>query len=175
MITPISISAAHSRHSNVIDSRGVICFSDVSCIRSKLCLLSSKSNAAFLRQHCRIICALRGKASLFFETMAGKHNFSRIGFIGLGAMGKPMMSHLAKKLPADSKIWVYDVVEQVVDEACTEFPHRVFKGESARHVAGHAVGSFKGIFLTNGKLTWAAAGHYFDHGTRGLTRAIGLS
>lgn len=71
--------------------------------------------------------------------MASSHGFKKLGFIGLGAMGKPMVSHLAKKLPADSRIWVYDVVEKVVDELCAEFPERIVKGANANDVAQQVV------------------------------------
>ncbi|KAJ4337783.1 hypothetical protein N0V95_008241 [Ascochyta clinopodiicola] len=64
-------------------------------------------------------------------------DFKTLGFIGLGAMGKPMLEHLAKKLPQESRIWVYDVVEQVVDEVCAAYPGRVSKGTSARDVTEH--------------------------------------
>ncbi|KAL6705080.1 hypothetical protein ACN47E_007339 [Coniothyrium glycines] len=70
--------------------------------------------------------------------MAESHDFRNVGFIGLGAMGKPMLSHLANKLPADSRIWVYDVVDGVVAQVCAEFPGRVRKGQSAKDVAEHA-------------------------------------
>ncbi|UPX20238.1 3-hydroxyisobutyrate dehydrogenase [Ascochyta rabiei] len=52
-------------------------------------------------------------------------------------MGKPMLEHLANKLPKESRIWVFDVVEQVVDEVCAAYPDRVFKGKSAKDVAQH--------------------------------------
>jgi 3-hydroxyisobutyrate dehydrogenase len=71
--------------------------------------------------------------------MPDSHDFKRLGFIGLGAMGKPMLSHLANKLPQESHIWVYDVVEQMVDDACAEFPGRVLKAKSAKHVAQQVV------------------------------------
>jgi len=67
--------------------------------------------------------------------MTHSHEFRKLGFIGLGAMGKPMLSHLANKLPEESRIWVYDVVEQMVDDACAEFPGRVLKAKSAKDVA----------------------------------------
>ncbi|KAI4949040.1 hypothetical protein J4E91_005503 [Alternaria rosae] len=67
--------------------------------------------------------------------MTHSHEFGKLGFIGLGAMGKPMLSHLANKLPQESRIWVYDVVEQMVDDACAEFPGRVLKAKSAKDVA----------------------------------------
>ena len=65
--------------------------------------------------------------------------FKTMGFIGLGAMGKPMLEHLADRLPGGSRLWVYDVVEQVLDEVCAAFPDRVFKGTSAADVAQHVV------------------------------------
>jgi 3-hydroxyisobutyrate dehydrogenase len=74
--------------------------------------------------------------------MTDTPDFKNLGFIGLGAMGKPMLSHLANKLPKESRIWVYDVVEHVVDEVCAAFPERVLKAGSAKEVAQHAVRSF---------------------------------
>lgn len=71
--------------------------------------------------------------------MADSNDFKTLGFIGLGAMGKPMLEHLARKLPQESRLWVYDVVEHVVDEVCAAFPDRVYKGTSAADVAQHTV------------------------------------
>jgi pyrroline-5-carboxylate reductase len=71
--------------------------------------------------------------------MASSFGFERLGFIGLGAMGKPMVSHLARKLPSESRIWVYDVVEQVVNDLCAEFPEKIVKGANAKEVAQHVV------------------------------------
>jgi 3-hydroxyisobutyrate dehydrogenase-like beta-hydroxyacid dehydrogenase len=65
--------------------------------------------------------------------------FKTLGFIGLGAMGKPMLVHLANKLPPATQISVFDVVEQVVDEVCEQFPNRVFKGHGAGDVAKQVV------------------------------------
>jgi pyrroline-5-carboxylate reductase len=71
--------------------------------------------------------------------MPSSSGFERLGFIGLGAMGKPMVSHLAKKLPLESRIWVYDVVEQLVDDICAEFPERIMKSANSKDVAQQAV------------------------------------
>lgn len=71
--------------------------------------------------------------------MAHLSDFQKLGFVGLGAMGKPMATHLANKLPPESQIWVYDVVEKVVNDMCAEFPGRIVKGHSATDVAQHAV------------------------------------
>jgi hypothetical protein len=65
--------------------------------------------------------------------------YKSVGFIGLGAMGKPMAGHLANKLPANTSIYVFDVVEAAVDELCTEFPNRVVKGANAKAVAEQCV------------------------------------
>jgi pyrroline-5-carboxylate reductase len=73
------------------------------------------------------------------RNMSKPSGFKRLGFIGLGAMGKPMVEHLANKLPQESRIWVYDVVEEVVDEMCTAFPERISKATSAKHVAEQTV------------------------------------
>jgi 3-hydroxyisobutyrate dehydrogenase-like beta-hydroxyacid dehydrogenase len=73
--------------------------------------------------------------------MVSTNDFEKLGFIGLGAMGKPMVSHLANKLPPDSRIWVYDVVQQVVDDLCAEFPERILRGSSAKDVAEQVVSS----------------------------------
>ncbi|KAK2783309.1 hypothetical protein FQN53_009297 [Emmonsiellopsis sp. PD_33] len=58
-----------------------------------------------------------------------------LGFIGIGAMGRPMVGHLARKLPAETRIYIFDVVERVLDEVCAEHPEKVFRGENARDVA----------------------------------------
>lgn len=50
-------------------------------------------------------------------------------------MGKPMAGHLANKLPANTTLYVFDVVERTVDELCTEFPNRVVKSANAKAVA----------------------------------------
>jgi 3-hydroxyisobutyrate dehydrogenase len=39
-----------------------------------------------------------------------------VGFIGLGAIGKPIAGHLANKLPAKTTIYGFDVVETTIDE-----------------------------------------------------------
>ncbi|KAF2186216.1 hypothetical protein K469DRAFT_147742 [Zopfia rhizophila CBS 207.26] len=67
--------------------------------------------------------------------MSGSLEFETLGFIGLGAMGKPMVIHLANKLPPESRIYVFDVASQVVDELCAQFPNRVLKGSSSKDVA----------------------------------------
>lgn len=43
-------------------------------------------------------------------------DFSKVGFIGLGAMGKHMVEHLATKLPNDSRIFLYDISSPPMDE-----------------------------------------------------------
>lgn len=62
-----------------------------------------------------------------------------VGFIGLGAMGRPMAGHLARKLPPEKRIHVYDVVLSAVDGICTEYPNRVFRAETPREIADKCV------------------------------------
>ncbi|KAH7265763.1 NAD binding domain of 6-phosphogluconate dehydrogenase-domain-containing protein [Fusarium solani] len=69
-------------------------------------------------------------ASLVQDSLA-----TSVGFIGLGAMGKPMVINLAKKLPKGSQIHVYDIVMAVVDETVALFPDSIFKCASAKEVA----------------------------------------
>jgi 3-hydroxyisobutyrate dehydrogenase len=63
-----------------------------------------------------------------------------VGFIGLGAMGKPMATNLAKALPPGSRVYAFDVVDAPVDELCSTFPHMVAKCGSAREAAEQSVG-----------------------------------
>ncbi|KAL4794977.1 NAD binding domain of 6-phosphogluconate dehydrogenase-domain-containing protein [Aspergillus venezuelensis] len=63
---------------------------------------------------------------------------SKIGFIGLGAMGKYMAEHLARKLPDDSQVIVYDVSSLPMDDLVARYPERVVSGTSPRDVAGKA-------------------------------------
>lgn len=65
--------------------------------------------------------------------------YRSVGFIGLGAMGKPMAGHLANKLPPETLIYVFDVVQAAVDELCAEFPNRVVKSSNAKDVAEKSV------------------------------------
>lgn len=66
-------------------------------------------------------------------------DYRAVGFIGLGAMGAPMVGHLAAKLPAGVSIYVFDVVQRVVDELCAQHPGRLFPASSARDVAEKSV------------------------------------
>lgn len=65
--------------------------------------------------------------------------FRAVGFIGLGAMGIPMVRHLADKLPAEVHIHVFDIVESVVDELSTLYQGKIFGASNARDVAAKSV------------------------------------
>ena len=64
-------------------------------------------------------------------TMAAA-DFGKVGFIGLGAMGKPMAQQLATKL---SRIFVFDVIEDAMHDFAAQFPGKVFPEGSAKDVA----------------------------------------
>ena len=95
--------------------------------------------------------------------MAEFFDFRNLGFIGLGAMGKPMLVHLANKLPPESRICVYDVVEAVVDEVCARFPNRVCKATSAKDVARQVVSLVMG--KNSGQQPERKIGHNNKHST----------
>lgn len=62
-----------------------------------------------------------------------------VGFVGLGLMGKPMVENIAKKLPAGSRIHVYDVVKAAVDELCSSYPDTIVRCTSAKDVTEKSV------------------------------------
>ncbi|QDS71541.1 hypothetical protein FKW77_005368 [Venturia effusa] len=62
-----------------------------------------------------------------------------IGFIGLGLMGLPMAQNLVKKTSHSTKLFVYDVVDDVLKTFCEEHPLRVTAMRSSREVAERAV------------------------------------
>ncbi|KAI1504558.1 3-hydroxyisobutyrate dehydrogenase [Biscogniauxia marginata] len=63
---------------------------------------------------------------------------SSVGFIGLGAMGKPMVTNLVRKLPAGSRVFVYDVVAAVMEELSASFPNKITKATNAKEVTEKA-------------------------------------
>ncbi|KAJ5686026.1 hypothetical protein N7536_008645 [Penicillium majusculum] len=58
-----------------------------------------------------------------------------IGFIGLGNMGFWMATNLAKKVPVNSKIHIFDIVPAIVDDICGKYLDRVMGCSSPKHVA----------------------------------------
>ena len=65
----------------------------------------------------------------------GSVEASHVGFVGLGAMGLHMAGHLAAKLPAETRIYVFDIVQSLVDQLCEKHPDRVLRCTSAKEVA----------------------------------------
>ncbi|PLB36958.1 putative 3-hydroxyisobutyrate dehydrogenase [Aspergillus candidus] len=65
-------------------------------------------------------------------------DFSRVGFIGLGAMGKHMVEHLATKLPNDSSVFVYDISSPPIDELVGRYPGKIVRNTSPRNVADNS-------------------------------------
>jgi len=58
-----------------------------------------------------------------------------VGFVGLGAMGLPMAGHLAAKLPDETFIYVFDIVESLVKQLCEKNSSKVIRCASANEVA----------------------------------------
>lgn len=68
-----------------------------------------------------------------------KLEYKSLGFVGIGAMGRPMVEHLSNKLPADCAIYIFDVSEKTVDEVCAEHKGKIIKCSSAKDVAEKSV------------------------------------
>ena len=58
-----------------------------------------------------------------------------VGFVGLGAMGLPMVHQLAAKLPSEVLIHVFDLMEGLVDRLCEQHPSKIVRCSNAREVA----------------------------------------
>ena len=58
----------------------------------------------------------------------------KIGFIGLGTMGYPMVERLASGLPRESTISVYDIATKAITQISEQHPGRVHVCSSAREV-----------------------------------------
>ncbi|KAL2837701.1 NAD binding domain of 6-phosphogluconate dehydrogenase-domain-containing protein [Aspergillus pseudoustus] len=56
--------------------------------------------------------------------------YTSVGFIGLGAMGKPMAEQLAIKLPTNVPLIVYDIVASAVTDLVERYPGKVLAGKS---------------------------------------------
>ncbi|EOD46638.1 3-hydroxyisobutyrate dehydrogenase [Neofusicoccum parvum] len=62
------------------------------------------------------------------------------GFVGLGAMGYPMASHIRRKIPATTPFYVFDLNTAFCEQFAAEFSSHgpVHVAKSARDVAEHA-------------------------------------
>jgi len=63
----------------------------------------------------------------------------KVGFVGLGAMGSPMAGHLAEKLPKGSHLFVFDIMQKLVDELCSKYPDTVTQSKNAKDVTDNSV------------------------------------
>jgi len=54
-------------------------------------------------------------------------------------MGKPMVGHLATKLPKETQIHIFDVSREAVDQVLSEHPERTKREDSAKAVADKSV------------------------------------
>ena len=72
----------------------------------------------------------------------------RVGFIGLGAMGYPMVQNLVKKLSASWKIMIFDIVADALHKIQLEAGEKVVICNSSKEVAEQSVGqASKGLFV----------------------------
>lgn len=64
-----------------------------------------------------------------------------VGFVGLGVMGLPMVENLIKKLPADTRFYVFDVSKHAMEALSAQHPSQVEICSDAREVADKSVAS----------------------------------
>ena len=71
---------------------------------------------------------------------SSKENYvpKTLGFCGLGAMGAPMVGHLASKLPDETQIYVFDVAEAMMDQVCRDHS-RLLRAKNGQDVADKSV------------------------------------
>lgn len=65
--------------------------------------------------------------------------YKSIGFVGLGAMGLPMATNLANKLPEETRIHVYDISKASIKQIRQDCPEKVQEATSAKDVADNSV------------------------------------
>ena len=63
----------------------------------------------------------------------------KVGWIGLGIMGMPMVRNLLAKMETDSQFYVYDVVQDSIDDLVKDGQGRVHACSSAKDVADNSV------------------------------------
>jgi hypothetical protein len=78
-------------------------------------------------------------SSCFLHATVMADGIRKIGFIGLGLMGLPMVENLLAKTSNKTEFFVYDVVDEVMKKLCSEHSLRVSPMLSAKFVAEQAV------------------------------------
>jgi len=66
-----------------------------------------------------------------------------IGFIGLGNMGYPMVQNLAKKLSAETRIFIHDVNQASMEKLYAEYPSQLTQSKSASEVFSQSVSTLR--------------------------------
>jgi 3-hydroxyisobutyrate dehydrogenase len=63
----------------------------------------------------------------------------KIGWIGLGIMGLPMVRNMLAKMESDTDFYVYDVIQESIDKLVQEGQERVHACSSSKEVADNSV------------------------------------
>lgn len=63
----------------------------------------------------------------------------KIGWIGLGIMGLPMVRNLLAKMETDAQFYVYDVIQESIDKLVQDGGGRVHACSSSKEVADNSV------------------------------------
>jgi 3-hydroxyisobutyrate dehydrogenase len=70
----------------------------------------------------------------------------KVGWIGLGIMGLPMVRNLLGKMENETQFYVYDVIQKSIDDFVEEGQGRVHACSSSKEVADLSVRRGKYIF-----------------------------
>ena len=98
----------------------------------------------------------------------------KIGWVGLGIMGMPMVRNLLAKMKDDTQFYVYDVVQASIDQLVQDGQGRVHACSSSKDVADHSVRQLYRHLVALTTLTVPHTGHHHLHGARGKPRACRL-
>jgi 3-hydroxyisobutyrate dehydrogenase len=63
----------------------------------------------------------------------------KIGWIGLGIMGLPMVRNMLAKMENDTQFYIYDVIQKSIDEFVQDGQGRVHACSSSKEVADDSV------------------------------------
>jgi 3-hydroxyisobutyrate dehydrogenase len=63
----------------------------------------------------------------------------KVGWVGLGIMGLPMIRNLLAKMKDDTQFFVYDVVQASIDQIVQDGKGRVHACSSSKEVADNSV------------------------------------
>jgi hypothetical protein len=89
-----------------------------------------------------------------------------VGWIGLGIMGMPMVRNLLAKMKDDTQFYVYDVVQESIDQLVRDGQGRVHACSSSKEVADNSVWQLPTRSFDQNHWLIPRKGHHHLHGPR---------